>query len=145
MPDLTKPTDKILGLANAFAGIGTLSPPPTPKGRYVWARALPQIQHAAAIYYGEERKLIEEHGKRDDAGKLVVRDIVLPNGEKGQSYDLKDAPAFNAAKQSLLDEPVTLTGVRPITRAELGACPITVQQEAWLVAGGLLEDTEPQD
>jgi hypothetical protein len=50
---------------------------------------------------------------------------------------------YTAAMQELLGGEVVLRGARAITRAELGALPITVAQERILVSVGLLVDEEP--
>lgn len=137
MPDFTIQTRVALELQLALCGNATLqgvevlSPPPAPKGRYVLAKATDAVLSALKPYEKARLGLVEQH-----ADKTVKS---APG-----TVQIKDVAAFNADLEPMLDEPLTLAGVRQITRAELGPCPITTFQERVLVKCGLLEDKEPE-
>lgn len=125
-----------------LGGIFPLSPPLTPKGRYALAKAAKVIGPAHQTYQEQKVALLELHAVKVD-GKAVTES--LPNGQT--RYDLgagfgKTTPAFDADFKAINDEDIPLPGVRMITHAELGDCPITLQQEAALL-GVLLVDEEP--
>lgn len=141
MPDLTLKTRTALDLRAALvgtdkaAGVETLTPPMTPKGRYVVTKATIAVTTALKAYDGLQAKLIDQYCERDGEGRPVM---LGPN-----SFKMRDIAGYNAENNVLLDEDVTLAGVRQITRAEVGECPITAQHERILIAAGLLEDAEP--
>ncbi len=64
--------------------------------------------------------LCEEHAIKDDAGKPVLR--TMPDGR--EAFAMADQSAFDAALALLLAEPVTLTGVRTVTIAELAGVEV---------------------
>lgn len=137
MPDLSITTRLALDLQLALCGnhtlqgVEVLSPPASPKGRYVLAKATDAVLSALKPYEKTRLALVEQHA---DKTKTSAPGTV----------QLKDVAAFNKELEPILDEPLTLAGVRQITRAELGACPITAFQERVLVKCGLLEDREPE-
>lgn len=141
MPDITLTTDRLIVLAPVLGAVEKLSPPPTPKGRYALAKAAAQVGPAFQLYVELEQKEIQRCGVKNDKDEVVAK--VLPSGGIGFDLlpDLKDE--YNAAIKAMRSEEVTLTGVRQITHAELGVCPITAEQERVLIASGLLEDIEP--
>lgn len=120
-------------------GILNIEPPATPKGRYALAKAGEQVAGAAATYQKQALKLLNDHAKKDGAGKPQVTMT-----EAGVSARPEDPVALQKALDDIGEEDTTLTGVRAITHAELGACPITGWQERMLIAAGLLEDKEPE-
>lgn len=140
MPDFTIKTRLALDLQVALCGnpqvqgVEFLSPPPSPKGRYVLAKATEAVLSALKPYEKARKGLLDEHAEKDAAGKKV--------GKPG-TVQIKDVEAFNKDLEPMLDEDVTLAGLRQITRDELGPCPITAFQERILIAVGLLPDTEP--
>lgn len=145
MPDISPPftfsTRQALELQLALCGndklqgIELLTPPPSPKGRYVVAKAVDSVMSALKTYDKARAGLVDQYVEKDDKGVPVA-------AGPGQ-VKLRDAVGFNRDIESVLDEPVTLAGLRQITRAELGACPITAFQERVLVKCGLLSDQEP--
>lgn len=141
MPEVTITTEQALELrvallgAPALPGIEVLSPPPSPKGRYALAKASAALVAALKPFAGEEESLADRHCERDDKGNRVA----APGG----GFKLKAGTSYHAERRELLDEEVTLAGVRQITRSELGDCPITAFHERILIATGLLEDREP--
>ena len=62
-----------------------------------------------------------------------------PNGSKSFSVRPEKMEEWLAIQST----EVVLPGARQITRAELGACPITIDQEMVLVSCGVLADEEP--
>lgn len=144
MPDLTIKAGKLEALANALMAVLPLTPPATPKGRYALARAHNAVAPCAALFADQKRHLLEKHAKRDEQGQPVIEDL----GNGAYAYDLglgigRTTPAFDADFAALKDEDVTVSGVRAITHAELGACPITAAQESVLL-GLFIVDEEPE-
>lgn len=148
MPDITIKAGRVLDLdlalnggivlGGAALGVLQLSPPPTPKGRYALSKVATPIVGHAEKYRENHTALLEKHARKDKDGK-PVKDAI-PGGFK---YDLTDQAAFNAEKKEMDEEPIVLSGVRQITHAELGVCPITGAHERVLIELGLLEDKEP--
>ncbi len=140
MPDFTLTTKQALALYPVLIGIGPLTPPPTPKGRYVLGKATTGITGPASAAEKEGMDRARLVATRDDQDQPILK--VTP---RGVTFDvqpsLRDEYAKDVAEWEA--KPVVLTGVRQITRAELGECPITVEMELVLVECGLLEDTEP--
>jgi hypothetical protein len=136
MPDVSIPTRLALELqlalcgSPALPGVEVLTPPPLPKGRYVLAKATDAVLSALKPYEKARAGLVEQH--KDPVAKSAPGTV-----------QLKDVAAFNKDLEPILEEPVTLTGVRQITREELGPCPITAFQERVLIKAGLLMDCEP--
>lgn len=141
MPDLTLTTGQLAALHPVLIALDTLTPPPTPKGRYVLSKAATQVAAEHTAYQKVVLEFLKTVVTRDEKDEPIF----TPTDAGGVSFTI--APEKLADYQSgiagLADEPVTLTGVRQITHAELGACPITVEQERVLIAAGLLEDAEP--
>lgn len=139
MADLVFSTRILVDLYPALLACGPLTPPMSPQGRYIVRKATEHTEKDYAAFQKEEQALIEKFGKRDEAGTLLAP-AVNPRG--GLSYQLADPVAFTAARDALLDVQVTVTGLRPITRAELGECPVTIGIEAALIKAGLLQELE---
>ncbi len=142
MPSLT--ASQLLPVDAALAGLFPLSPPPTPKGRYALSRAAKVIGPAVQTYRENHQALLVKHAVKDADGKPVTQDL----GKGLIQYDLgagfgRTTPAFDADLKALGEEVIDLTGCRMISHAELGDCPITVQQETALL-GVLLIDAEPE-
>lgn len=137
MADFTFATRRLVALVPALQQIATLSPPPSAKGRYALAKILAKAEPAYAVYQKEALALVERL-----APKGGVRPGKLPDTIE---FDLvpDQQPTFRAESEALLDEEVVLEGIRAITHAELGSCPITIAQERVLIECGLLDDVEP--
>lgn len=134
MADLTLTTSKAVDLYMALKGVDDLTPPMTPKGRYVLAKAMLQLEPIVVAYEKARNAAAMSFAKRDEAGKVVS----LAEGRVA----LEDPEGFTEAHEALLAKEVTITGTRLVTRAELGACPITQKTERVLL-GVLLDDVEP--
>jgi hypothetical protein len=144
MPDITPSVltikaNQLAALDTALAGVFPLSPPPAPRGRYALAKAAKIIGAARQTFNEQHVALLTVHAVKDDAGQPVPRDGT-PEGSF--SPKIADMDAFTKAFAELGDEVIELTGCRMISHAELGDCPITVQQETALL-GVLLTDEEP--
>ena len=146
MPDITPPptfpAGQLFDLANCLGAIDTMVPPPKPKARYVFGKAVAAVTKELEPFTKARQSLLDEHVTKDEAGKPIyeqgdvagtIKFTIIP--------DCAEAHAL--AWKELHDEPVTLTGVRQIMHAELGDCPLTVQQERVFVLCGLLDDVEP--
>lgn len=139
MPDLSFSTRVLVDLYPALLSCGPLEPPMSAQGRYIIRKAREKAEKDYTAFQQEEQKLLQQFGKKDDAGVLLPPTV---NARGGLSYQLSDPAAFTAQRTALLDVVVTMTGLRAITREELGACPITITTEAALIAAGLLQDVE---
>ena len=141
MPDLTITTQQLSQLQPTLAAISGLTPPPTPKGRYVLSKA----QEKAAAEYTTYQKSLMDFIKtmvtQDEAGEPILEDA--GNGQVRFTIRPDKQDEYAAGTKGLAEESVTLIGVRQITHAELGACPITIEMERALIVCGLLEDVEP--
>lgn len=138
MPALT--IEKLLVLQPVLASVGDLTPPPANKGRYVLGKALDKATEEKGRYEAAYLKYAEEIVTQNADGKPIFNQqggqigfTVRPEKHEEHAQWVKDTQS----------EMVTLAGVRQITNAELGACPITAAQCGVLVACGLLEDVEP--
>lgn len=139
MPDLSFSTRVLVDLYPALVHVRPMEPPMNPQGRYIVRKATEKAEKDYAAFQKEEQALIEKYGKRDDQGKLVPPTV---NSRGGLSYQLADPVKFTEERKALLEVQVTLTGLRAITREELGQCPITATDEDALVAAGLLQELE---
>ncbi len=137
--DLSFATRVLVDVYPALLSVGPLEPPMNPQGRYIVRKAKEHTEKDYSAFQKDEQDLIEKHGKRDAEGKLLAPTV---NSRGGLSYQLADPVAFTEARNALLDVQVTITGLRAITREELGACPITANAEAALIAAGLLQELE---
>lgn len=140
MPTVTVKAGRLRNIAEALEAALTLTPPPTPKGRYALAKAAQAIKPAVATLQAEQMRHINEHATKNEKGEPDIKPT--PNGH-GILFKLADAPAYEKAIKDLFDEDIELAGIRQITHAELGDCPITAAQEAELL-GVLIEDKEPE-
>lgn len=140
MSDITLKTGQLRDTLVALAGVAPLSPPPSPKGRYWLGKALDKIEGEFKTFEKVRGALMDDHAERDEKGAKVT--FTPPGGV--EQYKMKDQAVYDAAYAEIAAQEVVLTNCRQITRAELGACPITVQQERQLMAVGLLEDKEPE-
>ena len=138
MPELTVPAAHLNTLATILAEMAPLSPPPAPKGRYVLARAIPVVVKAAQAHSNALKAFLDGAVTQDAEGKPIYGEGVAPG-----TITFEIRPEHQQHYADLQREPVTLPGVRALTRPELGECPITVQQEMVLVACGMLLDEEP--
>lgn len=142
MADITVKAGLLLELNKALADVLHLIPPATPKGRYALAKAGKAVAAQAATFAEQHQALLVKHAKQEK-GEPVMQ----ATGDGKVAYDLGlgfnvPTPAFLAEYKDLCDEDIVLAGVRAITHAELGTCPITGAQEAVLL-GVFLEDEEP--
>lgn len=123
-------------LATTLSAAAPLQPPPSPSGRWVVVKALPKSVAAAQAHNEELKKWLDTVVTPDAEGKPIYRTV---GGQ--MTFDFQTAEAGEQFK-AIMDEQVVLTGVRPITRAELEMWPLTVEQELALVTAGFLEDSE---
>jgi hypothetical protein len=138
MPDITISTKRLLELNTGLNLIAPLQPPPKPKGKYAFAKAMLVMQPLIMLYERQNVDICEKHARRDKDD----RPIILRQNEIGVQYDIVDGAACKAEQEALLDEPVTLTGIRAVTNEELGDCPVPTTAYA-LLLGTLIVDAEP--
>lgn len=134
MPELT--AKQTAELAQTLTAVLALTPPPSPKGRYALARWGIATEAPAASYSKKMGALID----------AVAAPESIKQHVGGLTFDFKDADtrALYTTECAVIDaEIVTLSGVRVVTHAELGACPITGAQEKMLMQCGVLEQIEP--
>lgn len=144
MPEITVKAALIFALSETLAQVSVLEPPATPKGRYALSKALDAAVPAGQRYQKEKLALLTKHAKKDgnnlpvtqQYGNVIAFDF-------GEGFGVTPSQAQTEIDQ-MNDEDVTLSGVRMITHAELGALPITAAQESVLIKAGLLEDREPE-
>jgi len=117
-----------------------LTPPPSPKGRYVLAKAIPIVSKAAESHNTALKAFLDGAVTKDADGKPVYKD-----GSVAGTITFTVEPEHQDAYVELQNEEITLSGVRPLTRAELGDCPLTIQQEMILIACKMLPDEPPAD
>jgi|ERR1035437_1666699 hypothetical protein len=132
MPELTITTEQLSRLTPALAAMAPLTPPPSAVGRYAIIKATIKAEGAFQAFVKAEAELTTRcavPGSLKDVG----------NGRATFSVKPELTEEYATQRAALLAEPITLTGVRAITRAELGDCPITIQQDRVLVECGLLE------
>lgn len=137
MSDLTITVAQLQPLATVLSAIATLSPPPKPKGRYVLTKALPTVVAAYQRHETSLAPMLDDFATQDAEGKPIFH--AKPDGSRTFAIRPEKVEEWTAIQA----ETVTLEGVRMITRAEFGDCPVTVDQEMVLVSCGLLEDAEP--
>lgn len=141
MADLTITLKTLIPLHPVLTAVLKLTPPPTAKGRYALSRAGQKVEDAITLYAENEEALIKRCAVTREDGTVAF--VERPDGRRG--FDLKPElrDEYHRELAGLQAESVTLAGCRMITHAELGACPITGEQEKVLIAAGLLEDAEP--
>ncbi len=132
MPDLTLTTEQITRLSPVLSALAPLSPPPSANGRYAFIRATEKAESAIKPFATAEAEMMNRYAVPGTIKQAVPGRVTFDiTAEKQVEYA--------AQRAAMLAEPITLTGVRAITRAELGECPITIQQDRVLVECGLLE------
>lgn len=136
MADFTIRADQLHRLATTLGEMAPLTPPPSPKGRYVVAKALPVVTKAAEAHSAALKAFLDGAVTQDADGQPQYT-------QAGALLTFEIRPEHQAAYAELQAEMVPLAGVRQLLRAELGDCPVTIQQELALVACGFLEDAEP--
>ncbi len=131
MPDLTITTEQLTRLAPVAAAVQPMAFP-TATARYVVIRFSEKVEAAIKPFAEAESGMMT---------KYAMPGSIKQNGAGRVTFDIaaEAQAAYTAERATLLAEPVTLTGVRALTRTELGECPITVQQDRVLVECGLLE------
>lgn len=141
MSDLTMTTATLTTLHPVLTALDGLTPPPTPKGRYVLSKAAGKVAAEIEVYQKALSAFLKTVVTQDDKGEPIF----TPVESGGVSFQIAadKIEEYRTGMTGLAEEQVTLAGVRQITHAELGACPITVEQERVLIAAGLLEDAEP--
>ena len=142
MTDLTITTAQLTALQPVLAQIEGLSPPPSPKGRYVLAKAAQKATAEHDTYQKAFKAFLDAMVVCDDEGKPIYGEGATA-GTVSFTIQKDKVDEFNAGATAMGEEKVTLAGVRQITHAELGDCPITVAMEKVLVECGVLEDAEP--
>lgn len=140
MADITISTKQLADLAPVLGEVLRLSPPPIAKGRYALAKAGAKAVPAFELFAEQDQALARRCATVDKDGKPIW--TALANGT---AFTVRDEmkEEYAAEKKALFSEEVVLSGVRQITHAELGQCPITAHQEMVLIDCGLLEDVEP--
>lgn len=129
MPDLTITTEQLTRLAPVVQELAPI--PLAASGRYVAIKFTEKIEAALKPYAVAEAELIariEVPGSRKANGKNVTFNV---------KPECQEEWATERAK--MLAEPVVLTGVRALTRAELGDALISIAADRTLVECGLLE------
>ena len=128
-------------LAPVLQAIAPMVPWGSPKGRYVASKASDHSLPPYEAHLAQERKLIERVSIKDEKGATIF----TPLGPGKFHYEVQPElrEEYEAELADMNTGTVVLRGARAITRAELGALPITVEQERVLVSVGLLEDAEP--
>jgi hypothetical protein len=89
------------------------------KASFAITKAIRKVTEALGDVEKTRVKLLDQFAEKDGEGKVAMT-------EDGKAVKLKDAAGFQTAYQALLDEQVTLDGVRAVTLAELegsGATP----------------------
>lgn len=143
MPDITFPARRLRDLSMAVGSVFTLQPPPTPKGRYYFAKVAEAIAREVPLY---EKSLIEtmrDHAEKDASGEPKLTQEQTPTGVLVKAEKIVDLAAYQKAVADLESATVTLAGLRPITHAELGSCPIPVGAYGAML-GTIIEDKEPE-
>jgi hypothetical protein len=132
MPDLSLTTEQLTRLAPVLAALAPLSPPPSANGRYAIIRATEKAESAIKPFATAEAEMMNRY---------AVPGSIKQVGSGRVTFDIAadKQVEYVTERTAMLAEPITLTGVRAITRAELGECPITIQQDRVLVECGLLE------
>ena len=143
MSDLTMTTALLVDLTNALAGIDSMTPPPKPKARYVFGKAVVACEAAIKPFAKARQEHMDLYATKGEDGKPIYTPD--PNRPGMVNFNIEDGKTQEYADglTAMLEEKVTLNGVRQITRVELDDLPITVQQERIFIAAGLLEDAEP--
>ena len=132
MADLTLTTEQLSRLMPVLAALGPLTPPPSAVGRYAIIKATTKAEAVFAAFAKSEAELTQRCAV---PGSLKN----LGNGQASFTVTPELAEEYTTQRAALLAEPVTLTGVRAVTRAELGECPITISQDRVLVECGILD------
>lgn len=141
MADITITTEQLADLAPVLTEVLDLTPPPTAKGRYALAKVGAKVDPAFKVFAEQDAALAKRVATTDEKGAPVM--TALPGGQVHFNVRPEMQDEYTAERKAILAEPVVLTGVRQITHAELGACPITARHEMILIECGLLEDKEP--
>lgn len=143
MADLSFSTKLLVDLAPVLSALDTKEPPPEPKPRYVLGKAVDGVDRLLATFNKARQKHTDTFCVKDENGKPVYRPGDTPNTVQFDIIKGQES-AYSDGLVAMMEEPVTLSGARCITRAEMGAFPLTVQQERVLIACGLLQDCEPE-
>lgn len=135
MPDHTISTEQLTMLAPALTAIQTLAPK-NAKCRY----AIAKLTDATDVAFARFGKIVQQL-----ATECAVPDSMRDTGNGRVTFQIADQHRERYLRESaaLLTEEVVLSGVRPITHAELGECPLTIEQEKVLIQCKLLDDVEP--
>lgn len=142
MSDLTMSVATLTRLVPALAGISGRLPAPSPKARYVFAKAADAADRAIKPFGDARQAHMDHFAVKDENGKPLYRPSSIP-GMVDFNVLPGEEKAYTDGLNAMMEESVTLPGVRQITRAELGDFPISIEQERAFVAAGLLEDAEP--
>jgi hypothetical protein len=142
MAELTIIAKQLEVLSTTLLELESLTPPPTPKGRYVLAKIATKVTTEYEIFKKSFKKFLDEMVTTDEEGKPKYDVGPTPNSVMFTTKPDKIAE-YTEGLDAMLSEPAVLTGTRAITHAELGACPITIGQEKVLIACGILIDEEP--
>lgn len=141
MPDITIKTSQLVELTPVLAEVLRLSPPPTARGRYALAKVGGKVDPAYKLFAEQDQALAVRVATLDKDEKPILK--ALDNGRIHFNVRPEMQEEYARESKALLEEEVVLSGVRQITHAELGVCPITARHEMVLIDCGLLEDLEP--
>ena len=141
MADITLSIAQNNALAPVLKAMESMIPWGSPKGRYVASKASDHSIPPFEAHAKQERTLIERVSIKDEKGNTLF----TPLGNNQFKYEVQPElkEEYDAELKEMSAGEVVLRGARAITRAELGALPITVAQERILVSVGLLVDEEP--
>lgn len=131
MSDLTITAKQLLEAVSGLRKIGVRDL--TATGAYAIAKAKRQADGALVDLEAARKGLIDKYAAKNEKGEPIE----LPD----KTVDLKDPAGFQAAWVSLIAEPVTLSGVRPL-RVEEIVGPVSAD-ELFSLGPFVAEPTEP--
>jgi 23S rRNA G2445 N2-methylase RlmL len=126
----------IEAVVNAAARAGRPIPPA--KTSYALSKWGEHAETLANSYRKELRKQLEARSKKDASGKAIQ----VVSGNTTQ-YDIEDLPAFSEQNEAMLDEVVTMAGVRELAIADFGDFNIP-SGDMRMLLGTVLTDAEPK-
>lgn len=138
MSDVTISTDVLLRIEGALLAIESLTPTPPSKTGYALAKWATKVEEASLVYRKRLKKLYEAAADKDDKGRAKYEDL----GHNRVKYAIGDVHAVALEEEQMLTEEVTLAGLRPITLAELGTCPVG-HGVIKVLLGTVIIDAEP--
>lgn len=131
---------KLIHIEPSLAAIAPLSPPPELKGRYIFSKAVDAVGEALRKYTELDTEILVRFADKDEKQRPIIKTTA-----DGLEYQMSDKIKEECRKErkALLDMEIELIGLRAVTHAELGKCPITIEMMAPLI-GNLIVDIEPE-